>query len=130
MNVNTIEIAGRPVGPGHPCFVIAEAGVNHNGDLNVALQLIDAAAQAGADAVYFGLKQLNMRAKAKNFELRELKKLTDYCHKNNVKAYLTLNTIIYENELKDVKKFEGWLLELIDFLNLALKEKKGIEWSV
>ena len=53
MNVNTIEIAGRPVGPGHPCFVIAEAGVNHNGDLNVALQLIDAAAQAGADAVKF-----------------------------------------------------------------------------
>ena len=35
-----IEIAGRKVGPGHPCFVIAEAGVNHNGDLETALQLV------------------------------------------------------------------------------------------
>ena len=63
-----------------------------------------AAVEAGADAVYFGLKQLNMRAKAKNFELKEIKKLTDYCHSHNVKAYLTINTIIYENELKLIKK--------------------------
>lgn len=48
-----ISIAGRLVGPGHPCFIIAEAGVNHNGDLNMALQLVDAAAKAGVDAVKF-----------------------------------------------------------------------------
>jgi N,N'-diacetyllegionaminate synthase len=49
----TIEIAGRPVGPGHPCYVIAEAGSNHNRDLDTAKRLIDAAAGAGADAVKF-----------------------------------------------------------------------------
>lgn len=49
----TIEIAGRTVGPGHPCYVIAEAGSNHNRDLETAKRLIDAAADAGADAVKF-----------------------------------------------------------------------------
>jgi len=48
-----IEIAGRKVGQGHPCFIIAEAGVNHNGGMEMARQLVDAAAQAGADAVKF-----------------------------------------------------------------------------
>ena len=47
------EIAGRKIGPGHPCFVIAEAGVNHNGDLELAKQLVDVATAAGADAVKF-----------------------------------------------------------------------------
>ena len=46
-------IASRQVGPGGPCFVIAEAGVNHNGDLARALRLIEVAAEAGADAVKF-----------------------------------------------------------------------------
>ena len=46
-------IAGRPVGPGHPAYVIAEAGANHNRDLAVARELIDVAAEAGADAVKF-----------------------------------------------------------------------------
>jgi N,N'-diacetyllegionaminate synthase len=43
----------RPIGPGHPCFVIAEAGVNHNGDIGLARDLVRLAAQAGADAVKF-----------------------------------------------------------------------------
>lgn len=46
-------IAGRRVGDGHPCFVIAEAGVNHNGDPALAQRLVDAALEAGADAVKF-----------------------------------------------------------------------------
>lgn len=50
---NMLDVAGRRIGPGHPCFVIAEAGVNHNGSLDLARQLIDAAAEAGADAVKF-----------------------------------------------------------------------------
>ncbi|MBW2991879.1 U32 family peptidase [Candidatus Woesearchaeota archaeon] len=73
-----------------------------------------AAVTAGADAIYFGIKKLNMRAKAKNFELKDIKKLADFCHKHNVKAYLTLNTIIYEDELKDIKKILSKAKDHID----------------
>jgi N-acetylneuraminate synthase len=51
--VAPIEISGRKVGQGHPCFMIAEVGVNHNGDVNLAKRLIDVAAEAEADAVKF-----------------------------------------------------------------------------
>lgn len=51
--VTAVGIAGRTVGPGHPCFIIAEAGVNHNGSVELAKRLIEAAAGAGADAVKF-----------------------------------------------------------------------------
>ena len=48
-----VEIAGRRVGQGQPCFVIAEAGVHHNGDLGLARDLVRAARDAGADCVKF-----------------------------------------------------------------------------
>ncbi|MBI3456368.1 MAG: N-acetylneuraminate synthase [Candidatus Rokubacteria bacterium] len=48
-----LELSGRQIGPGRPCFLIAEAGVNHNGDVALAKRLIEAAAEAGADAVKF-----------------------------------------------------------------------------
>lgn len=53
MSPRCINIGTRQVGPGHPCFVIAEAGVNHNGSLELALRLVDVAAEIGADAVKF-----------------------------------------------------------------------------
>ena len=48
-----IDLGGRRIGPGHPCFIIAEAGVNHNGDVGLAERLVDAAIETGADAVKF-----------------------------------------------------------------------------
>src|SRR5271157_6511916 len=48
-----IKIGNRIVGDGHPAYVIAEIGINHNGDIEVAKQIIDAAVHAGVDAVKF-----------------------------------------------------------------------------
>ncbi|MFX0154907.1 MAG: peptidase U32 family protein [Candidatus Hodarchaeota archaeon] len=58
-----------------------------------------------ADAVYFGIKSYNMRAKAKNFERGELKQVVDYCHNQNppLRAYLTTNILIYDSELLDLE---------------------------
>ncbi|MFC1735414.1 N-acetylneuraminate synthase, partial [Candidatus Hydrogenedentota bacterium] len=49
----SVNIANHSVGPGHPCLIIAEAGVNHNGDTEMALRLVGAAADAKADVVKF-----------------------------------------------------------------------------
>lgn len=51
--VRSVNIAGRAIGEGQPVFVIAEIGINHNGDVAIAKQLIDVAVQAGCDAVKF-----------------------------------------------------------------------------
>lgn len=51
--IKEINIGGKFVGPGQPVFIIAEAGVNHNGDLEIAKKLIDMAVEAGVDAVKF-----------------------------------------------------------------------------
>ena len=51
--IKPVKIKNFMIGLGNPCFIIAEAGVNHNGDMKLAHKLIDAAAKAGADAVKF-----------------------------------------------------------------------------
>jgi N,N'-diacetyllegionaminate synthase len=51
--MRTVSAAGRAIGPGEPCFVAVEVGLNHNGDVALAHKLIDAAVDAGADAVKF-----------------------------------------------------------------------------
>lgn len=63
-----------------------------------------AALDAGADAVYFGVKELNMRITADNFRVSDIKKIVTLCHERKARAYLTLNTIVYESELKKLDK--------------------------
>jgi len=61
---------------------------------------LSAAIQAGADSVYFGIEKLNMRAKSSsNFTTQDLRKIVRICRENNVKSYLTVNTILYDNDL-------------------------------
>ena len=58
-----------------------------------------------ADAIYFGVKKYNMRAKAENFRRVDLRKITEFCHNYNppMKAYLTTNILIYDSELQDLE---------------------------
>lgn len=53
------QLEGRKIGPGHPCFVIAEIGNNHNGNIELAFRLVDEAVETGADCAKFQLRDLN-----------------------------------------------------------------------
>ena len=66
---------------------------------------LSSAIKAGTDSVYFGVGVLNMRARSSiNFTLRDLVKITRICRKYQVKTYLTVNTVIYDSEIKEVKR--------------------------
>ena len=59
-----------------------------------------AAIQAGADSIYFGIESLNMRARsASTFTINDLKEIARICNENGLKSYLTINTIIYDNDI-------------------------------
>ena len=63
-----------------------------------------AAIQAGADSIYFGIQGLNMRsASANNFTIEDLKKIADICREHRMKSYLTVNTIIYDEDLEKMR---------------------------
>lgn len=64
-----------------------------------------AAVNAGADSIYLGYKKFGARAYAENFDMGQLKKAVNLAHNSNIKVYLTLNTLIKNNELKEVINF-------------------------
>lgn len=65
---------------------------------------LQAAIDNGADSVYFGVDQLNMRARASiNFTIADLPEIARRCAKKNIRTYLTLNTIIYDHDLSIIK---------------------------
>ena len=92
-----------------------------------------AAARCGANAVYLGGQQFSARANAKNFDYEELKLAVDYCHKRNIKVYVTVNTVIFDNEILEAMKFIKYLAELpvdaviVQDLGLAALIKKHVK---
>lgn len=61
---------------------------------------LHAAIQAGADSVYFGIEKLNMRSKSSsNFSTDDLREIVRICNENKIKSYLTVNTILYDNDI-------------------------------
>ncbi len=62
-------------------------------------EALRAAAANGADAVYFGLTEFNARHRAHNFTIEELPQVVEYLHRRNVRAYVTVNTLIFSDEL-------------------------------
>lgn len=66
---------------------------------------LTAAIQGGADAIYFGIEGLNMRAKSSNnFTIDDLHQIAEICREHKLRSYLTVNTIIYDNDLTLMRK--------------------------
>lgn len=70
-----------------------------------SFEALTAAIQAGADAIYFGVEQLNMRARsASYFTIEDMQLIAQQCKSANVKAYLTLNTVLYDYDMQLMRK--------------------------
>ncbi len=64
-----------------------------------------AAISGGADSIYFGIEKLNMRShSANNFKLEDLKEVVARCREAGVKCYLTLNIVVYDEELEEMRR--------------------------
>jgi N-acetylneuraminate synthase len=103
--MTVVKIGKKKVGDGQPCFIIAEIGINHNGDINIAKKLIDLAAFAGCDAVKFQKRTIDVVYSAEElakprenpfgttngdlkygleFGLKEYKEIDKYCRGKNI----------------------------------------------
>jgi N,N'-diacetyllegionaminate synthase len=148
-----IKIADKKIGNNHPVFIIAEAGVNHNGSLLNAKKLVDIAKNSGADAVKFQtykseevvskeadsaeyqknntgdkISQLEL---IKKYELsyKDFKELKDYCEKKNIIFLSTphsFDAINFLNKLVPAYKIGSGDLTNIPFLKQIAKKKKPV----
>lgn len=73
------------------------------------MQCLYAAVEGGADAVYVGGRSFGARAYAKNFDIDELSRAVVYCHLHGVKLYVTVNTLIYDKEMRELSDFAAEL---------------------
>ena len=95
---------------------------------------LQAAINGGADAIYFGVEQLNMRTRsAQSFYISDIKEISAVCKKNGIKAYITLNTVMYEHDmqllqaiLKEVKKCRIDAVIASDFAVIEYCSQHGI----
>ena len=103
-----IVIEGRAIGPGHPCFIIAEVGVNHNGNVDTALAMIDAIAETDADCVKF-----------QTFSAEEFINNPDETYE-----YISQGEVVRESQMAMFKRLE---LERSEFSRLfARAREKGL----
>lgn len=148
-----IQIKDKIIGTGFPCFIIAEAGVNHNGELDLAKNLVDVAVAARADAVKFqtfiaegvvtssseiadyarhnigkNMKQIDMLKKCEmNYE--DFKFLKEYCDKKNIiflSSPHSFDAIDFLQDLVPAYKFGSGDLTNIPALQHAAKKNKPL----
>lgn len=99
-----------------------------------SFESLQAAIQGGAHAVYFGIEQLNMRARSSiNFTLDDLLAISNICRANHVKSYLTLNTVLYDHDLRLMRSIVDSTVEnnidaiiAMDHAAIAYANEKGI----
>ncbi len=77
-----------------------------------SMESLYAAINKGADAIYLGGNKFSARAYASNFDNDNMIKAIDYAHSYNIKVYVTLNTILKENEIEEAVKYVGFLYEI------------------
>ena len=77
-----------------------------------SVEALDAAIAEGADAVYFGLKNFNARMRGTNFAWRQAEAAIEALHKKNKKAYITVNTVLQENECEKMYRFLVYLSKI------------------
>ncbi|MBY8990259.1 MAG: U32 family peptidase [Candidatus Lokiarchaeota archaeon] len=89
------------------------------------------------DAVYFGVESLNMRMYSDNFKLDDLNNIVKTCHSNNIRAYLTTNIVIYENELSLLEQILDKAVEaeidaviIHDISAIQLVKEKGLNFHI
>lgn len=112
----------------------------HRSDIEIlapvgSFESLAAAVDAGADAVYFGVHRLNMRSHSTvNFSFDDVQKITSLCRKKNIKTYLTLNTVIYDEEMQEMediviqaKKHKVDALIVSDQAAITCARKHGME---
>ncbi|MFC1729980.1 N-acetylneuraminate synthase [candidate division KSB1 bacterium] len=153
-----VSIGRKKIGKGQPTYIIAEAGVNHNGKLSLAKKLVDAAKAAGADAVKFQTYKTeklitkkapkpeyqtkNIGKKKSQFQMlkelelseKEFKQLKKYCDKKKISFFSTP----YDNESADmldklgVPAYKFSSIEVVNhpFIEYVLKKKKPLILSV
>ena len=77
-----------------------------------SIESVYAAVQMGADAVYIGGSKFSARAYAFNFDDENIVRAVDYCHIYGVRVYVTLNTLVKDNELKEIMEYVGFLYSI------------------
>lgn len=99
-----------------------------------SFESLQAAINGGADSIYFGVEQLNMRTRSsRSFQVSDIREVTTICRNNGLKAYLTLNTVMYEHDmqllrtiLKEAKKAKIDAVIAADFSVIEYCNQLGI----
>ena len=149
-----IKIGNRSIGGKNPCFIIAEAGVNHNGDIKIAKKMIDSAKAAGVDAIKFQtfksekvvtktadsaiyanknigkkIKQLDLLKKLE-ISYEDFKKINEYCNKKNIIFLSTphsFDAVDFLEKIVPAYKFgSGDITNIPSLLHAAKKNKPMI----
>lgn len=99
-------------------------------------EALEAAISTGADAIYLGMDKFGARAYASNFNEETIKEALDYAHLRSVKIYVTMNTIVFESEIEDMKKMvdklyslgvDGLIIQDLAVFNYVVKTYPNLE---